>query len=62
MDTITTGAMAHFGTFNGNPLAMAGLRAMDRLCTEEALAKAEAETAAKEAALRKAESEMKAKE
>jgi glutamate-1-semialdehyde 2,1-aminomutase len=34
--------MAHFGTFNGNPLAMAGLRAMDRLCTEEALAKAEA--------------------
>ena len=42
MDTITTGAMAHFGTFNGNPLAMAGLRAMDRLCTEEALAKAEA--------------------
>jgi len=42
MDTITTGAMAHFGTFNGNPLAMAGLRAMDRLCTVEALAKAEA--------------------
>ena len=42
MDTITTGAMAHFGTFNGNPLAMAGLRAMDRLCTDEALAKAEA--------------------
>jgi glutamate-1-semialdehyde 2,1-aminomutase len=42
MNTITTGAMAHFGTFNGNPLAMAGLRAMDRLCTEEALAKAEA--------------------
>jgi glutamate-1-semialdehyde 2,1-aminomutase len=42
MDTITTGAMAHFGTFNGNPLAMAGLRAMDSLCTDEALAKAEA--------------------
>ncbi|MEJ6627178.1 MAG: aminotransferase class III-fold pyridoxal phosphate-dependent enzyme [Actinomycetes bacterium] len=42
MDTITTGAMAHFGTFNGNPLAMAGLRAMDRLCTVEALARAEA--------------------
>ena len=42
MDTITTGAMAHFGTFNGNPLAMAGLRAMDRLCTAEALATAEA--------------------
>jgi len=42
MDTITTGAMAHFGTFNGNPLAMAGLRAMDRLCTDEVLATAEA--------------------
>lgn len=42
MDTLVTGAMAHFGTFNGNPLAMAGLRAMDRLCTDEALAKAEA--------------------
>lgn len=42
MDAVTDGRMAHFGTFNGNPLAMAGVRAMDRICTEEALAKAEA--------------------
>ena len=41
MDTITTGAMAHFGTFNGNPLAMAGIRAVDNICTDEALASAE---------------------
>jgi glutamate-1-semialdehyde 2,1-aminomutase len=34
--------MAHFGTFNGNPLAMAGVRAIDKICTFEALAKAEA--------------------
>jgi len=42
MDTITDNRMAHFGTFNGNPLAMAGVRAMDRICTEESMAKAEA--------------------
>jgi glutamate-1-semialdehyde 2,1-aminomutase len=42
MDTVTDGRMAHFGTFNGNPLAMAGVRAMDRICTDEALATAEA--------------------
>ena len=42
MDTVTDGRMAHFGTFNGNPLAMAGVRAMDRICTDEALANAEA--------------------
>lgn len=41
MDAVTDGRMAHFGTFNGNPLAMAGVRAMDRLCTVEALARAE---------------------
>ena len=41
MDTVTDGRMAHFGTFNGNPLAMAGVRAMDRICTDEALAVAE---------------------
>jgi len=41
MDTITDNRMAHFGTFNGNPLAMAGVRAMDRICTEESMAKAE---------------------
>ena len=42
MDFVTSGKMAHFGTFNGNPLAMAGVRAIDRLCTDEALAAAEA--------------------
>jgi glutamate-1-semialdehyde 2,1-aminomutase len=42
MDYVTNGKMAHFGTFNGNPLAMAGVRAIDRICTTEALAKAEA--------------------
>ena len=41
MDFVTNGKMAHFGTFNGNPLAMAGVRAIDRLCTDEALAAAE---------------------
>lgn len=42
MDYVTNGKMAHFGTFNGNPLAMAGIRAIDRICTNEAMAKAEA--------------------
>jgi len=42
MDYVTNGKMAHFGTFNGNPLAMAGIRAIDRICTDEAMAKAEA--------------------
>jgi len=42
MDFVTNGKMAHFGTFNGNPLAMAGVRAVDRICTDEALAAAEA--------------------
>jgi glutamate-1-semialdehyde 2,1-aminomutase len=41
MDFVTNGKMAHFGTFNGNPLAMAGVRAIDRICTDEALADAE---------------------
>ena len=41
MDFVTNGKMAHFGTFNGNPLAMAGVRAIDRLCSDEALAAAE---------------------
>ena len=41
MDYVTNGKMAHFGTFNGNPLAMAGIRAIDRICTDEALAAAE---------------------
>jgi glutamate-1-semialdehyde 2,1-aminomutase len=42
MDFVTNGKMAHFGTFNGNPLAMAGVRAIDRLCSDQALADAEA--------------------
>jgi len=42
MDYVSNGKMAHFGTFNGNPLAMAGVRAVDRICTDEAMAKAEA--------------------
>jgi glutamate-1-semialdehyde 2,1-aminomutase len=42
MDYVTSGKMAHFGTFNGNPLAMAGIRAIDRICTDKAMAKAEA--------------------
>jgi glutamate-1-semialdehyde 2,1-aminomutase len=42
MDYVTNGKMAHFGTFNGNPLAMAGVRAIDRICTDEAMAQAEA--------------------
>jgi glutamate-1-semialdehyde 2,1-aminomutase len=41
MDYVTNGKMAHFGTFNGNPLAMAGVRAIDRLCSDQALADAE---------------------
>lgn len=42
MDLVTNGKMAHFGTFNGNPLAMAGVRAIDRICSDQALADAEA--------------------
>jgi len=42
MDYVANGKMAHFGTFNGNPLAMAGVRAVDKICTAETLAAAEA--------------------
>ena len=42
MDYVTNGKMAHFGTFNGNPLAMSGIRAVDKICTAETLAAAEA--------------------
>ena len=41
MDAVTDGRMAHFGTFNGNPLAMAGVRAIDKICTDETLGRAE---------------------
>jgi len=42
MDAVTDGRMAHFGTFNGNPLAMAGIRAIDKICNAETLGTAEA--------------------
>ena len=41
MDFVTNNQMAHFGTFNGNPLAMAGVRAIDRIATAETLQAAE---------------------
>ena len=41
MDAVTDGRMSHFGTFNGNPLAMAGIRAIDKICTVETLGVAE---------------------
>ena len=41
MDAVADGRMAHYGTFNANPLAMAGVRAMDMVCTPEAMESAE---------------------
>ena len=41
MSAVTDGRMAHFGTFNGNPLAMAGVRAIDKICNAETLGVAE---------------------
>jgi glutamate-1-semialdehyde 2,1-aminomutase len=41
MDAVTDGRMSHFGTFNGNPLAMAGVRAIDKICNAETLGVAE---------------------
>ena len=41
MATVTDGRMAHFGTYNGNPLVMAAAAAVDDICTPEALAAAE---------------------
>ena len=42
MAAVADGRFHHFGTFNANPLAMAGVRAMDKVCTVESLGKAEA--------------------
>ena len=42
MEVVTDGRMAHFGTYNGNPLVMAAAAAVDEICTPEALAAAEA--------------------
>ena len=41
METVINGKHAHLGTFNGHFLAMAGVRAVDRLCTPEALQRCE---------------------
>ena len=41
MMPVTDGRMPHLGTFNGHVLAMAGVRAVDKVCTPEALEKAE---------------------
>jgi len=41
MDAVVDGRMAHFGTYNGNPLVMAAVTAIDEICTPEALAAAE---------------------
>lgn len=42
MDAISDGRMPHFGTFNGNPLSLAGVIAVDEIATDAALAEAEA--------------------
>ncbi len=41
MEVVVDGRMAHFGTYNGNPLVMAAARAVDEICTPEALAAVE---------------------
>ena len=41
MDAVVDNRMAHFGTYNGNPLVMAAAMAVDEVCTEQALADAE---------------------
>ena len=42
MQVVVDGRMAHFGTYNGSPLVMAAARAVDEICTPEALDAAEA--------------------
>jgi glutamate-1-semialdehyde 2,1-aminomutase len=42
MDAVVDGRMAHFGTYNGNPLVMAAAIAVDDVATEEAVGRAEA--------------------
>ncbi len=42
MEVVVDGRMAHFGTYNGNPLVMAAARAVDEICTPDALEAAEA--------------------
>lgn len=42
MEAVVDGRMAHFGTYNGNPLVLAAVEAVDEICTPEVMAKAEA--------------------
>jgi len=42
MAVVGDNRMWHFGTYNGNPLVMAAAAAVDEICTEQALAEAEA--------------------
>lgn len=41
MEVVVDGRMAHFGTYNGNPLVMAAAKAVTEICTHEALDAAE---------------------
>ena len=41
MEAVVDGRMAHFGTYNGNPLVMAAAHAVDEICTPAALGKAD---------------------
>lgn len=41
MQPVTDGSMPHLGTFNGHILAMAAVRAIDKICTPAALDRAE---------------------
>lgn len=41
MQAVVDGRAHHFGTYNGNPLVMAALKAVDEIATEKALNKAE---------------------
>ena len=41
MKPVSDGRMPHLGTFNGHIMAMAAVRAVDKVCTPEALEKAE---------------------
>lgn len=41
MQVVVDGRMAHFGTYNGNPLVMAAASAVDELCTADVLQAAE---------------------
>jgi glutamate-1-semialdehyde 2,1-aminomutase len=42
MEAVVDGRMAHYGTYNGNPLVIAAWDAVDEIATDEALDRAEA--------------------